>query len=185
LGGGGIPLFRNSQALIDTAPVRTEKEDCMPNLRVGDKAPLFELPLDMEVTWKLADKIGTQNIVLLFFPFAYSSVCHDEMCAFRDGFREFKNLDALVVAISVDSPFVLNKWKEELQLPFSLLSDFNKTVAPLYGAFHETIGPLKGAAKRSAFVIDKQGIIRYAWVSDDPKNLPDVTAIKKVLDGLK
>ncbi len=157
----------------------------MANPRTGDKAPLFELPVDMEVTWKLAEKIGKQNIVLLFFPFAFSSTCTKEMCSFRDGFREFKGLDALIVAVSVDSPFVLNKWKEELQLPFTLLSDFNKTVAPMYGAFHETIGPLKGAAKRAAFVIDRQGIVRYAWVSDDPKNLPDVDAIKKVLDGLK
>jgi peroxiredoxin len=157
----------------------------MANLKIGDKAPNFELPIDMDLMWKLSDKVGKQNIVLLFFPFAYSSVCHQEMCSFRDGFREFKGLDALVVAISVDSPFVLNKWREELQLPFSLLSDFNKTVAPAYGAFHEKLGPLSGIAKRSAFVIDKKGIIRYAWVSDDPHNLPDVMAIKKVLDGLK
>jgi len=157
----------------------------MANLRIGDKAPLFELPSAMDMTWKLSDKIGKQNIVVLFFPLAYSPVCHKEMCSFRDGFREFKNINAAVVAISVDSPFVLNKWKEELQLPFPLLSDFNKAVAPVYGAFHEKLGPLSGVAKRAAFVIDKKGIIRYAWVSDDPGNLPDVDAIKKLLEGLK
>jgi peroxiredoxin len=157
----------------------------MANLRIGDKAPDFELPIDMDLTWKLSDKVGKQNIVLLFFPFAFSPPCFKEMCSFRDGFREFKSVDALIVGISVDNPFVLNKWKEELQLPFSLLSDYNKTVAPAYGALHEKLGMLKGVAKRAAFVIDKKGIIRYAWVSEDPLNLPDVAAVKKALDGLK
>jgi peroxiredoxin len=157
----------------------------MPALKIGDKAPNFELPIAMDKTWKLSDNVGKRNIVLLFFPFAYSSTCHEEMCSFRDGFREFKNIDALVVAISVDSPFVLNKWKEELGLPFPLLSDFNKTVAPVYGAFHEKLGPLNGVAKRSAFVIDKTGTIRYASVSDDPGKIPDIAEIMKALDALK
>ena len=157
----------------------------MAKLKVGDKAPLFELPIAMDKTWKLADNIGKQNIVLLFFPLAFSPTCHEEMCSFRDGFREFKSLDALVAAISIDSPFVLGKWREELGLPFALLSDFNKTVAPAYGAFYEKLGPLKGVAKRSAFVIDKKGIIRYAWVSEDAGVVPDIVEIKNVLDGLK
>ena len=157
----------------------------MPKIKVGDKAPVFELPVAMDKMWKLSDYVGKQNIVVLFFPFAYSPVCHNEMCSIRDGFREFKSLDALVVAISVDSPFVLNKWKEELGLPFTLLSDFNKTAGPAYGAFHDKLGPLNGVEKRSAFVIDKKGIIRYASVSDDPAVIPDIMAIKNVLDGLK
>ena len=154
-------------------------------LSIGDKAPDFELPVSMEEMWKLSDHIGKQNIVLLFFPFAFSPPCHKEMCSFRDGFREFKALDALVVGISVDNPFVLAKWKEELGLPFTLLSDYNKHVSPAYGAFHEKLGPLVGMSKRSAFVIDKKGIIRYASVSDDPLVLPDVGAITKALEGLK
>ncbi len=157
----------------------------MPVLKIGDKAPSFELPIAMDKTWKLSENVGKQNIVLLFFPLAFSSNCHQEMCSFRDGFREFKGLDAAVVAISIDSPIVLNKWKEELQLPFPLLSDFNKTVAPAYGAFYEKLGPLNGVAKRSAFVIDKKGIIRYASVSEDPSVLPDIAAIQKVLNQLK
>lgn len=157
----------------------------MATLKVGDKAPLFELPIAMDKTWKLSDTLGKQNIVVLFFPLAFSPTCHDELCSWRDGFREFKALDAAVVAISIDSPFVLNKWKEELQLPYPLLSDFNKTVAPAYGAFYEKLGPLNGVAKRSAFVIDKKGIVRYAWVSENPGVVPDIAEIKKVLDGLK
>ena len=154
-------------------------------LSIGDRAPDFELPITMEETWKLSENLHDRNIVLLFFPLAYSSVCHDELCSIRDGFNEFRNLDATIIAISVDNPFVLNHWKDELGLPFELLSDFNKTVAPAYGAFHEKLGPLKGVAKRSAFVIDREGIIQYASVSDDPGVLPDVDAIQDVLDELR
>jgi len=157
----------------------------MAKIKVGDKAPNFELPLTMDTTWKLSDNLGKQNIVLLFFPLAFSPPCHKELCSFRDGFHEFKSLDALVVAVSIDNPFVLNKWKEELQLPFLLLSDFNKTVAPAYGAFYDKLGPLNGVAKRSAFVIDKKGIVRFTWISEDPDVMPDFIGIKKVLDELK
>ena len=80
-------------------------------LSIGDKAPHFELPVTMEETWKLSDNLRKENIVLLFFPLAFSPPCHDEMCSIRDGFNEFRNLSATVIGISVDSPFVLNKWK--------------------------------------------------------------------------
>ena len=156
----------------------------MTNLNTGDTAPVFELPESMEKNWKLSDHIGHKNIVLLFFPLAYSPTCHDEMCSMRDGFHEFQNLDAEVVAISVDSPFVLSQWRKELELPFPLLSDFNKSVCQLYGVCYETLGPLKGVAKRSAFVIDKSGIVRYSWVSEDPGKLPDVGEIKETLKKL-
>ena len=157
----------------------------MATLKVGDTAPDFELPVTMEETWKLSENKGKDHIVLLFFPLAFSPVCHDELCAIRDGFNEFRNLNASVVAISIDSPFVLGKWKEELGLPYPLLSDFNKTVCQTYGAYHEKLGPLKGVAKRSVFIIDKAGILRYIWISDDPGKMPEVTEIQDVLDELK
>jgi peroxiredoxin len=157
----------------------------MAKLKIGDRAPDFELPLTMEETWKLSENIGSENILLLFFPLAFSPTCHDEMCAIRDGFSEFKHLDATIVAVSIDSPFVLNKWQDELGLPYPLLSDFNKTVGKMYGAFHEQLGPLKGVNKRAAFVIDRDGIIQYIWISDDPGTLPDFMEIKEQLDSLK
>jgi peroxiredoxin len=157
----------------------------MAELKIGDKAPKFELPVTMEETWKLADHIGKKNIVLVFFPFAFSPPCHEELCSLRDGFSEFEALNATVVGISVDNPFVLAKWKEELGLQFTLLSDFNKKVGPLYGAFHDTLGPLKGVEKRAAFVIDRGGNIQYTWVSQDPLKLPDLGEIQDVLDELK
>jgi peroxiredoxin len=156
----------------------------MAELKIGDKAPDFELPVAMDKAWKLSDNIGGENIVLLFFPFAFSPPCTDEMCSVRDGISEFKGLNATVVGISVDHPFVLNKWKEELNLPYPLLSDFNKTVGPAYGAFHEELGPLKGVNKRSAFVIDTTGVIRYTWVSEDPLKMPDIAGIKQALEKL-
>jgi peroxiredoxin len=157
----------------------------MSGLEIGDMAPDFEMPVTMKETWKLSDHIGEKNIVLLFFPLAFSPACHDELCSIRDGFTEFQGLDALVLAASIDNPFVLNRWKEELGLEFPLLSDFNKEVSQAYGAFHYQLGPLNGVAKRSAFIIDKEGKIRYKWISDDPGVMPDVTEIKKALDGLK
>ena len=154
-------------------------------LKIGDKAPHFELPLTMEDTWKLSDHIGEANIVLLFFPLAFSPTCHEELCSIRDGFNEFRGLDAMIVAASIDSPFVLNKWKEELGLPYPLLSDFNKTAGKAYGAFHEKLGPLNGVDKRAAFIIDRAGTIQYTWVSDDPGTLPDIAEIKDALDAIK
>ncbi len=157
----------------------------MPDLSIGDSAPDFELPITMEKMWKLSENIGDKNIILAFFPMAYSSTCQEEMCSLRDGISEFQTLDAKVVGISVDNPFVLKKWKDELGLPFELLSDFNKTASQAYGAFHYELGPLLGVAKRSVFVVDKEGIIRYRWVSEDPGTLPDLDEIKKALDEIK
>ena len=157
----------------------------MAELKIGDKAPVFELPVTMEETWKLANHVGQKNIVLIFFPFAFSPPCHEELCSLRDAFTEYEALNATGIGISVDHPFVLNKWKEELGLQFTLLSDFNKTVGPLYGAFHEQLGPLKGVEKRAAFVIDRGGNIQYTWISEDPLKMPDFGEIKDVLDELK
>jgi len=157
----------------------------MAQLKVGDKAPDFELPMTMETTWKLSDHIGENNIVLFFFPLAFSSTCHEELCSIRDGFTEWQGLDATLVAVSTDSPFVLEAWKKQLGLQYPLLSDFNKTVAPAYGAFHETLGPLKGVAKRSAFIIDREGKIAYIDISEDPGVIPDFMPIKEKLEELQ
>ena len=103
----------------------------------------------------------------------------------RDGFCVWQNIDAEIVGISFDDPIVLEKWKELLGLQYTLVSDFNKTVSPAYGAFHETLGPLNGVAKRSAFIIDKEGKIAFAAVSDDPLKMPDFAAIQAKLEELK
>lgn len=155
--------------------------------QVGDKAPDFRLPATGERdTVALGEFQGKKNVVLLFFPFAFSPVCTDEFCAIRDThYAEYDQLDAQVLGISVDSPFTLKAWAEQQGFRFPLLSDFNKEVARAYDVYYEQLGNFRGVAKRAAFVIDKDGIIRYRWVSDDPKVLPDLGEIRQVLAQLQ
>ncbi len=148
---------------------------------IGDKAPDFELPSTEGDKVRLQDELGKGNILLLFYPFAFSSVCTVEMCSIRDGMTEFTAIKARVLGISVDSPYAQKAWVQQLNLNFPLLSDFNKEVSKAYGVLYEDLGGLKGVAKRSAFVLDREGTVLYRWVSEDPKKLPDLEAIKKVL----
>jgi peroxiredoxin len=157
------------------------------SLTVGSKAPDFTLKTKNEKGLEdvtLSAFQGNQNVVLLFFPLVYTSVCTQEMCEVRDGLREYQNLNARVFGISVDSPFAQEAWAKAERLNFPLLSDFNREVCAAYGAQYESLLGFKGVAKRSAFVIDKAGVVRYASVSDDAKSLPDFAAIKACLGSL-
>jgi peroxiredoxin len=152
-------------------------------LQVGDKAPDFTLKnSDMEEVSLNAQL--DQNIVLLFVPLAFTSVCTAEFCDISQGLNGFEELGARVFGISVDSPFSLKSWAEKEGITIPLLSDFNKDVSAAYGSQYDELIGLKGVAKRSAFVIDKKGIVRYASVSDDAKVLPDFAAIKSCLQEL-
>ena len=153
-------------------------------LQVGDKAPQFTLPDASREDVSLPME-PSQNVVLLFVPLAFSSVCTAELCDVSQGLGAYENLDARVIAISVDSPFALKNWAEQEGITLTLLSDFNKEVSAAYGAQYEDFIGLKGVAKRSAFVIDKEGVIRFASVSDDPTVLPDFEAIQACLQALK
>lgn len=155
-------------------------------LKVGDKAPGFTLKRKTADGLKdvsLSDYLGKQNVVLLFFPLAYTSVCTDEMCSVSQGLSEYENLNAQVLGISVDSPFAQEAWAKANSITIPLLSDFNKEVSAAYGSQYPELLGFKGVAKRSAFVIDKSGAVRYASVSDDPKVVPDFNAIKASLKG--
>ena len=155
------------------------------SVKIGDKAPAFKLVSDQKKEVSLSDFQG-KNTVLLFFPMAFTSVCTEELCSMRDNIGDYQKLDAEILAVSVDSPFTLAKFKEDQHLNFPLLSDFNKEVSRAYGALYEDfVLGLKGVSKRSAFVIDKDGIIRYAEVLDNAGNLPDFTSIKETLSELK
>ncbi|CAF3520807.1 unnamed protein product, partial [Rotaria sp. Silwood2] len=125
------------------------------------------------------------NVVLLFFPLAFIGVCTQELCSTRDDIKKYEKLNATIIAISVDSMFTLGKFREEQKLPFDLLSDFNKEVSRKYDSLYEDFPllALKGVTKRSAFIIDKQGIIRYAEILVDPTKLPDFDKIKEILDN--
>ena len=153
-------------------------------LQVGDKAPEFTLPDASREDVSLPME-PAQNIVLLFVPLAFSSVCTAELCDVSQGLSAYEDLDARVLAISVDSPFALKSWADQEGITLTLLSDFNKEVSAAYGAQYEDFIGLKGVAKRSAFVIDKEGVVRFASVSDDPTVLPDFEAIQACLQALE
>ena len=153
-------------------------------LKVGDKAPGFALPNTKRETVSLESFAGKKNVVLLFVPLAFTGTCTAELCEISAGFGAYQQLNAEVLGLSVDSPFSLGAWAEKEKITIPLLSDFNKEVSAAYGAQYAELIGLKGVAKRSAFVIDKQGIIRFASVSDDAKVLPDFAAIKACLESL-
>ncbi len=153
-------------------------------LHTGDKAPDFTLRASDKSQVSLKDLRG-QNVVLLFFPAAFTGVCTKELCDMRDGLADYQRLDAQILAVSVDSLFTLNKWKEEQGFNFTLLSDFNKTVSKKYDVLYkEFVFEMKGVSKRSAFVIDKAGIVRYAEVLDNAGEMPNFDSVKKTLQSL-
>lgn len=156
-------------------------------ITAGDRAPDFTLKSKSGDDMKdisLSDYEEKKKVVILFFPLAYTGVCTDEMCLVSGGLADYDALDAQVLGISVDSPFAQEAWARENDIAFPLLSDFNKEVSAAYGAQFEELLGFRGVAKRSAFVIDKTGIVRFASVSDDPTVLPDFDAIKARLAEL-
>ncbi len=148
------------------------------SVEIGQPAPDFELSATTGDSIALRDRRGQGPTVLLFVPLAFSPVCTNELTRMRDDYEEYAKLGAEVMAASVDSPFTLKVWAEQLKLPFPLLSDFNKEVARAYGALHENLLGLKGVAKRAVFVMDGRGTVRYRWVSDDPGQLPQFDEVK-------
>lgn len=157
------------------------------SIGVGDQAPDFTLKsknADGLADISLGDYRGQKNVVLLFVPLAYTSVCTDELCSVSQGLDAYDSLNAQVLGISVDSPFAQEAWAKASGITIPLLSDFNKEVSAAYGSQFEDLLGFKGVAKRSAFVIDKNGVVQFASVSDDPKQVPDFEAIKACLEGL-
>jgi peroxiredoxin len=153
------------------------------SIKTGDKAPAFTLISDEKKEVSLSDYKGKQ-VVLLFFPMAFTSVCTDELCQMRDNIAEYNKLNAEILAVSVDSPFTLAKFKEDQKLNFPLLSDFNKEVSRAYGSLYEEfVLGLKGVSKRSAFVIDGDGVVQYAEVLDNAGDLPNFEAVKTSLSS--
>lgn len=153
-------------------------------LQKGDQAPTFTLRNSDTKEVSLEDYAG-KNVVLLFFPLAFTSVCTAELCSMRDDIATYSELDAEVLGISVDSLFTLQKFKESEKLNFQLLSDFNKEVSQSYDAYYDDfVLDMKGVSKRSAFVIDGNGVIQYAEVLDNAGELPNFAAVKETLAGL-
>lgn len=155
-------------------------------LRIGQKAPEFALPDSGNRVRSLSEFVKEGPVVLAFFPFAFSGVCDKEMCTFRDSMAALQGNNARLVGISVDSVFSLKAFAQTYNLPFPLLSDFNKKVIKLYGVLHDpwvSFG-YKGVAKRSVFLIDRRGFLRYRWVTDIPTEEPPYSEVAKAAQKL-
>ena len=154
--------------------------------KVGDKAPAFTLN-DTEKKQRWLSEFLGKKTVLAFFPGAFTGVCTKEMCTFRDSISKFNAMNAQVVGISVDSPFANKAFTAQNNLQFPLLSDYNREAVKLYGIELNNFSGLQGytAAKRSIFVLDNAGTVRYAWISDNPGVEPNYDEISKALEAIK
>jgi peroxiredoxin len=151
---------------------------------VGTQAPDFTLIDDDRQPVTLSELRGAP-VVLAFFPAAFSSVCQKELCTFRDSMARLNAAKARVFGVSVDTFFALKAFRDQQQLTFPLLSDFNKEVIRSYGVFNENMIGLKGIAKRAVFVIDKNGVVRYREVLDDARNEPNYEAVLNSVQTLQ
>ena len=150
-------------------------------IETGQRAPDFSL-YDSDKNKLTLSEFKGQNVLLLFYPAAFTGTCTKELCSVRDNISLYNDAEARVLGISVDTVYSLAKYKEEQKLNFPLLSDFNKEVSAAYGCLYDSFSyGMKGVSKRSAFVIDKTGIVRYAEVLEKATDLPDFQAIQKTL----
>jgi peroxiredoxin len=154
-------------------------------MEVGQKAPEITL-VDTDKNKVSLSHFKGKNVVLLFFPLAFTSTCTVELCNMRDNISLYNNLNAEILGVSVDSFYTLGKYKEEQHLNFKLLSDFNKEASTAFDVLYESFGPfqMKGVSKRAVFIIDKEGIIQYAEVCRSPDDLPDFSSMQSALEAL-
>lgn len=162
-------------------------------LAIGTKAPDFTLPTktaEGPKQVKLSDRFGKGNTLLLFFPMAFTGTCTTEMCGISNGLREYQQMNAAVYGISGDNPFAQEVWAQKENITVPLLSDYEHKVTKSYDVAYESFLPqmnlpMGGVSKRSAFIIDREGIIQYAESNDDARELPDFDKIKAKLAELK
>ncbi len=151
------------------------------SIQAGQAAPDFALFSDEKKEVKLSDFRG-KNVVINFFPMAFTSVCTSQLCDARDNMKKYESLNAEVLGISVDSPFTLAKFKEDNEYNFPLLSDFNKETSQAYGAYYENfVFGLKGVSKRAVFVVDTEGVVKHAEVLENAGDLPNFAKIREAL----
>ncbi|HEY8834135.1 MAG TPA: peroxiredoxin [Chthoniobacterales bacterium] len=162
-------------------------------LAVGTKAPDFSLPTktaDGPKQIKLSNNFGKTNTLLLFFPMAFTGTCTTEMCTMSNGLREYTDLNASVLGISGDNPFAQEAWAQKEKITVSLLSDYEHKIAKQYDVMYDSFLPqmnlgMGGVPKRSAFIVDRNGVIQYAESNDDARELPNFDKIKAKLTELK
>lgn len=152
---------------------------------VGAKAPDFTLPNQDREPVTLSQIYATSNVVLAFFPAAFSSTCTKELCTFRDQLGQLNHLaKAQVLGISTDTFFALKAFADQQKLAFPLLSDFNKAAIRAYGVVNPDMIGLKDIAKRAVFVVDRHGIVRYREVLEDARHEPDYDKLNGALAAL-
>lgn len=151
------------------------------NIQIGTPAPQFTLFNSEKQEVSLSQFLG-RNVVILFYPQAFTGVCTEELCSVRDNLKEYETLNAEILAISVDSVFTLDNWKTQQGYNFQMLSDFNKEVSAAYDSIYETFAfGMKGVSKRSAFVIDTMGVVKHAEILENAGEMPNLDEIKAVL----
>jgi peroxiredoxin len=155
-------------------------------IQIGQKAPGFSLYNSSKNIVSLSDFEGKKNLLLLFFPLAFTSVCTKELCGIRDNIASYENEKVQVLGISVDSVFTLAKYKDDQQLNYPLLSDFNKEASGSYDVLYPSFTDMgmQGVSKRSAFIIDKEGVVQYAEVLDNAGLMPDFKSIDEKIASL-
>mgnify|MGYP003987737379 FL=1 len=149
---------------------------------VGDKAPGFTL-VNHEMKSASLDDYSGGNVVLAFYPGAFTGGCKIELCSIRDGIAKLEDLDAVVLGISVNDPFSNRAFHEDNVLNFQLLCDYNREVVKSYDVYHEDFAGLKGytAAKRSVFIVGNDGLVKYKWITENPGVLPDFDEVQNEL----
>jgi peroxiredoxin len=154
-------------------------------IKVGEKAPDFTLP-DTDMKQRSLKEFMGQKIVLAFFVGAFTSTCTKEMCEFRDSMSRLTDLKAQVVGISVNDPFSNKAFLEKNRLPFPVLSDYKRETIKAYGLELPNFAGLDGytVAKRSIFILDMNGVVRYVWVSENPSVEPNYMEIQKALEEI-
>ena len=155
------------------------------SVEVGQMAPEFSL-YDQDRKERSLGEFKGKNVVLAFYPGAFTGTCTTEMCALRDRADQFNALNAQVLGISVDPPFAQKAWADANNLNFPVLSDFNRQVVNQYDVALPNLAGLQGytAANRAVFVVDKEGVVRYTWVAPSPANEPDYEEVRQALDQL-
>ncbi|MEY4595330.1 MAG: hypothetical protein RIQ47_1740 [Bacteroidota bacterium] len=153
-------------------------------LQIGQKAPDFKL-VDTEKNEVTLEQFRGKNVVLFFFPMAWTGVCTKEMCAIQEDYAAYQSLNAQTIGVSVDSLFALKRFGEDNKINFPMLSDFNKQAINDYDVVHQDFAfGYKNVAKRATFVIDKEGVLRFAEVLPQLGDMPNMDAIKEALKGL-
>ena len=149
---------------------------------VGQKAPDFTLTSDEGKKVTLSQELGHGPVILSFYVWDFTNVCQGQLCALRDAMGDLQAMGTKVFGISTDYVASHKAFRAANHLNYPLLSDWNKTVSKAYGVLYDKLGDFLGVSKRSVFVLDKNGVVQFKWVTEDPKVPPDS---RRVLEEVK